>query len=538
LPQNSSMLRAEVERILDDSGIADEALKTVSIHGAIAINHLGKPGQLLVTLSEERPLRARKVNGSKFIDLLITIGIKEFEKDCLREELGGAAASQLLLPYKPLTGGELLKDLEISYKRHVISESLQNLILEHRLASSRLLIKPEYFLYDKLRKLSAVYLPIRPQLKACFEEHPKESLEATLPGFEAALKEYVSKGYLRKIDGRYSPSEDYIHRILSSSPAFMKFSRELEHVFKLYLSSALSSPLESLKEFGFNLSILKPPRLPDPLEFIDVETSLGTQSLRVDLGIREFVERFYGVRNGGLRIEKIAGVLNATYLAEFRIDGSVKKIFVKKYLNWTDFKWFVAWLWSIGVKNFSVLASIRMSNEIYFVNKLMELGFNTAEILHVSWPRRLLFQKYIEGADLLDILARSKDEEEFRRRAFTVGRLLAEIHEKGICLGDCNPFSFLFTPDDRIFLVDLEQCSYDDSFSWDLAELLYYTSHYLKPEEIDMFASSLAEGYLTVGNVDNLIQALDIRYARVLAPLALPWAPVRIRGSVMRVVRR
>ena len=531
-------VNAEAAKALDEIGIDRGDLAALSVHGPAALNELSRSNKLLAVLESGGQLRFQRIEDSRLIDLAIIVGLRRLREDCSEEKLGGAAASQLLIPYRPLVNEKLLKELELQYKQHVVAESLQNLILEHRLAASRLIVKPEYFLYDKLRRLSVTYLPIRPQIRACFEEGAGDSLRLVISGFRQALDRLVSEGVLGKVSGGYSPSERYVLEALSKSSALVRFSRELDHIFKLYLSAALSSPLEQLKEVRFDPSLFKPVKLPDPLEFVDVRTALGVQPLRVDLGIKDFIEKFYGVRRDEVRVSRVAGVLNSAYVAEFELDGSTRRVFAKKYLNWTDFKWFAAWIWSIGVKNFSLMASIRMSNEIYFVNKLMELGFNTAEILHVSWPRKLVVQKYVEGSDFVEVLERSRDAEEFRRRSFEAGRLLAEVHRRGICLGDCNPFSLLFTPDDEIFLVDLEQCSYNDLYSWDLAELLYYTSHYLKLRQVKPFASAFAEGYLTAGDPETLIQALDAKYARVLALLVSPLAPIKLKEAIMSVVRR
>ena len=528
----------EVAKALEEVGITEGDLAALSIHGPAALNDLSKPNKLLAVLENGGQLRFHGVEGSKLIDLALVVGLKQLREDCLEEKLGGAVASQLLIPYRPLANERLLRRLELEYKQHVVVESLQNLVLEHRLAASRLIVKPEYFLYDKLRRLAVTYLPIKPQIRACFEERAEDSLRIVIKGFEQVLDKLASRGILGKVSEGYSPTERYVLEVLSKSSAFVRFSRDLDHIFRLYLNAVLPSPLEQLRKIGSDPNLFKPVKLPDPLEFIDIETALGVQPLRIDLGIRDFVEKFYGVEGDRVRVSKVAGVLNSAYVAEFELNGSLKRVFAKKYLNWTDFKWFAAWIWCIGVKNFSLMASIRMSNEIYFVNKLMELGFNTAEILHVNWPRKFIIQRYVDGVNLVEALERSKDVEEFRRIAFEIGKLLAEVHRMGICLGDCNPFSFIFAPDGRIFLVDLEQCSYNDMHSWDLAELLYYTSHYLKLKQVESFASAFAEGYLTVGDPENLIEALDVKYARALALLASPLTPIKLKEAIMSVVRR
>jgi len=525
------------ELVLSCLGAESASVKSVSIHGAIALGYENEPYHVLVVLEGDAPPRFQRIKECVQADLVITVGEENLEGDCADERLGGAIASLLLFPYKTALGDQALDAAEVKYKRHVILESLQNLILDYRLASSHLLIRAEYFLFDKLRKLSAIHLPVRRLVKSCFHDHLSGSLKLVLPGFERALGDLVSQGILVRRGERYSPSEEYVLSTLSKSSAFLKISRELEHSFKLYLSASLSSPIEPLRGLTLDPMILRPVKLPEPSRYVERETGLGPQPLYVELGLRDFVETFYGVEPEKIRIRRAASALNSAYIIEFPTDGSRMRIFAKKYLNWTDFKWVAAWLWAIGVKNFSLLASIRMGNEIYFVNKLMELGFNTAEILHVNWSGRILFQKFIEGIDLARVLRSSLDEA-LATRGREIGALLARLHENGICLGDCNPSSFIFAADSRIYIVDLEQCSYDDSYAWDLAELLYYSARYLKPEQEDLFFSGVIEGYAEVGNIKVVEEAMDPKYARVLAPLILPRNPSEFREKIMRLAGR
>jgi len=524
-------------KILEEFDVGLDRVRALSIHGAAALGDLDRPSQLLVVFEGSQPFRIRRRKKPPKIDLMISVGERELLGDCSEEELGGAVAGAFLLPYIPVIAVDFLERMDVIYKRHVIVESLQNLILEHKLASTRLLIGPEFFLYDKLKRLSAVYPPIRPYIEASLEGGLERFLKNSLRGFEKALDLLVEEGVvIRKRDG-YSPSDEFVKEILSKKSIYTKFSEELEHVFRLYLNAGLSSPIDSIKDLGLDLRMLKPVKIPEPSEMIKIETSLGPQPLFVDLGIKQFIEMAYGVKQNEIELKKVAGVLNSAYVASFKVNGRELKIFVKKYLDWTDFKWFAAWLWAIGVKNFSLLASIRLSNEIYFVNKLLDLGFNAAEILHVNWPRKILFQKFIEGRNLVNVLTSGLGEVELEEKSRRVGRLLGRLHRNWISMGDCNPFNVIFSNDGEIYLVDLEQCSYDGSFSWDLAEILFYTCHYLDADLAERFGCSLVEGYLREGRVEDVIEAMDLKYSRIFLPLTPPWIQARVREAIMRKIK-
>ncbi|HDD56853.1 MAG TPA: hypothetical protein ENG18_02400, partial [Nitrososphaeria archaeon] len=444
-------------------------------------------------------------------------------------------AHSFLFPYHPIINEKLLEDLEKMYKRHVIVESLQNVILEHKLASTRLIIKPEYFLYDKLRRLTAIYPPSRRFVKEMLRTRGEVNI--VLDGFLKAIKDLVDQGILEERRGGYSPTDRFVHEVLSRKTVYDRFSDELEHFLKLYLTASFSSPLDAIKNIRFDLDVLVPVKIPDPSKMLYMETSIGPQPLAMSRGIRDFIRETYGVRPIDVKLRKVGSVFNSTYLASFKIDGREEKIFVKKYLNWTDFKWVAAWLWAIGVKNFSVLASSRMSNEIYFINKLSELGFNTAEILHINWPKKIIFQRFIDGADGLKALKNADEPRIFDDISYRMGKTLAELHEKGICIGDCNPFTFIFGSDGKIYLIDLEQCSFEDSKSWDLCELLFYTAHYLSSEEADRFSKNVVQGYLKVGEEDVVKDALDQRFLRIFVPWTPLWIQSKIRKAVTEILR-
>jgi len=517
----------EVVEELKRVGVAVESVKALSIHGASAER---RPSIILVITDMVRQFRFVK----RGLSLLILADEESVLRDASNEEFGGIIAHSFLLPYNPIINERLLKDLERRYKRLVIVESLQNLILEHKLASTRLIIKPEYFLYDKLRRLTAIYPPSRRFVREMFKGS-RDDVNRVLEGFLNAVKELVEQGILEEKHGGYSPTDRFVHEILSRKTIYDRFSGELERLLKLYLTASFSSPLDAIKSISLDLDILIPMRVPDPSKMLYMETSIGPQPLATSKGIRDFIHEAYGVRPVDVRLRKVGGVFNSTYFASFKVDGREERIFVKKYLNWTDFKWVAAWLWAIGVKNFSVLASSRMSNEIYFINKLSELGFNTAEILHINWPKKMIFQRYIDGVDGLKALKNAGEPRIFDEVSYRMGKTLAMVHEKGICIGDCNPFTFIFTGDEA-YLVDLEQCSFEGSKPWDLCELLFYTGHYLNPEEAERFSRNVVQGYLDVGERSVVRDALDQRFMRIFVPWTPPWIQSRIRRSVREVL--
>ena len=512
-------------------------VEALSIHGVPAITKNPDSGimSLLIVLKENNALKIKRKRVLPNLSYSVIIGGESLAKDSSDEVYGGVAAHLFLFPYLPMINGEKLHGMEEEYKRHIIVESLRNLILEHQLASSRVVIKPEYFLYEKLRRLSVTYPPSRPLIRAVFTSTwTSKAVKMSIKGFERAITKLVEEGILTDVGEGYSPTPSFVEEVLSSSTVYQRLSDELEHAFRLYLTSGQASSLDFLRNVEFNFKTLIPPRLPDPSRMLYIQTSLGLQPLMEKLGIRELVEKVYGINASKVKVKRIGGVLNSAYVASFKTNGGEERIFMKKFLNWTDFKWVIAWLWALGVKNFSVLASTRMGNEIFFVNKLAELGFNTAEILHVSWPKKIIAQRYINGLDGVRSLLKGLGTERFIEVSRTMGRILAELHSKDITMGDCNPHSFLFTKDGEVYLIDLEQCSFGGLRDWDIAELLFYTAHYLDGDNAEKFASETVKGYLEKGERDVVEGALKQKYSRLLTP----WTPIWIQRRVEKGVRK
>ena len=73
-----------------------------------------------------------------------------FERDIEMGFLGEAIASKLIFPWTSLFGQEYLHRKELSIKKRLILELIQNLAQNFPELSSRMQIKPQYFLYEVL----------------------------------------------------------------------------------------------------------------------------------------------------------------------------------------------------------------------------------------------------------------------------------------------------------------------------------------------------------------------------------------------------
>jgi tRNA A-37 threonylcarbamoyl transferase component Bud32/predicted nucleotidyltransferase len=470
-----------------------------------------------------------------------TVSVLAVDENAMRSDvtngsLGEFVAGRLLTPFYPIVGVALLEEFDKTYKKNVVLELCDNLILEHRMAASELLIQPEYFLFEKLRRRALIYPPARYSYSKIFSgPHKKVNTEICMKGFYAALTELESEGLLVKDGEYYRLSNKFVLSTLNQTSTFAKKLYDFERMFKMYLVHGYAGRFnpriiaeELYSKIKRSLFYKTENDLPDPEEYVFIKTAIGKQQLKERFDILDFVERVYDADRSQISIRKIGRMLNSTYIVTIHTKDTEEKIFVKKYLNWTDLKWVAARIWTVGVKNFSVVAEVRLSNEVYFVNKLAELGFNTADIYHINWKKKLLFQKFIEGQDLMQIWMSKNEQNMQEKAAFMAGRELAKIHQYDITLGDCKPENFIISGD-KVYITDLEQASFNGDKAWDLTEVVLYIGHYLDANKSVEYARAILSGYLSIGDKSVLENVVKGKYASLL----IPWTPVWIQRRVL-----
>jgi len=273
-------------------------------------------------------------------------------------------------------------------------------------------------------------------------------------------------------------------------------------------------------------------QLEDPKKYLLIPTPLGFATLSDKTNIEDFVRK---VIPGGevldVKIEEIGGVLNSVYLLTFQRNHEKQKVVVKKFKDWYGFKWFPLALWTLGTKSFAVLGRSRLERE-YSVNQFLHSqGFPVPRILYMSLQQSLVFEEYIEGKSLTEIIKHiiSSKEKNIAKIALVreVGRKIAEAHTLGVSLGDCKPENIIVTKDGKTCFVDLEQATRNGNQAWDVAEFLYYSGHYVSPISTADTAVTIAKefirGYLEAGGKQETVKkAGSARYTKVFSIFTPP----------------
>jgi len=272
----------------------------------------------------------------------------------------------------------------------------------------------------------------------------------------------------------------------------------------------------------------------DPENLVFVKTANGLVPLANRMDVGAFARKVLMTDEGAqIRVTSMGGILNDVYLVSANVDSKEKKVVVKRFRDWSNFKWFPLTLWSIGTRTFTVLGSSRLERECAINRLLHSEGIAVPELLYVSPNRRLVFMEYIPGENVSLTIRRIADPKNYGNQAkdigliSKVGSLFARVHSVGVSLGDTKPENILVDREGQIYLTDLEQAGRNGDQAWDVAEFLYYSGHYVSPfveaRRVEMMAQSFIKGYMQGGgNVKTVNNAAKTKYTKVFSVFTFP----------------
>ncbi|MCW4045631.1 MAG: hypothetical protein NWE94_08965 [Candidatus Bathyarchaeota archaeon] len=477
--------------------------------------------------------------------ILFTVDHWVFDRDVDRGFLGEALASILIFPYTALKGKEYLHTQEIILKKRLILELSANLAAGFPELSYIMYIKPQYFMYEAMLNRVRVFPPLAygmPNLM-CSKINRRET-EAVLRGYNEALDQLAREEKIIRSDGYVLIPEKMVKESQNPKVRFVNISKsaprtlfttlfglfpQLLNFFSQNTDARLNfQRLTQKKENNMTRHFI------DPQKYVYVPTSEGLVSLADKLSITAFAQKILvNGENAAVKFERVGGVLNDVYLIRARSNGAEKKALVKRFKEWSGFKWFPLTLWAAGARAFSVLGSTRLEKECAISERLRREGFNVPKILHVNHSERLVFMEYIEGENLSSAIKRiaaadGKEETMNDLRQITrVGETMAQVHSRNVALGDTKPENVITSANGEIYLLDFEQASHGGDKAWDVAEFLYYSGHYLPPlssnSKAEAIAKAFVSGYLSAGgDIDTVRKAGTPKYTRVFSVFTLP----------------
>ena len=468
-----------------------------------------------------------------------------FERDVDRGFLGEAVAGSLISHHTTLLGKEYLHKQEVLLKKRLILESLENLVLSFPDLAQQLHIKPKYFMYEVMMNRLRIFPPLAyGTSKFMNGAAAKEEVETVLQGYTEALEQLEKENKIEFSDSYVRVPKKFVAK--SKNPKVL-LTNITKNAPRTLFTSVLSSLPQLLNFFSQNteallklqkFTIKKEPdetrSFMDPQKYVFVPTAKGLVSLADRLDVEAFARKvLLHDEKGKIKVEPVGGVLNDVYLIKAYHDGVERKVLVKRFKDWSGFKWFPLALWSFGARNFAVLGRTRLEKECAISEFLRCEGINVPKILHVSHSERLIFMEFIEGEDLSNAIKRIADAKtggqygEDLAKLEKAGEVFARVHALNVTLGDTKPENTIFDWEGNVYLLDFEQAAHEGDKAWDLAVFLYYAGHYLQPLYSNGKAEAIAEafvnGYLMGGgDAGTVRKAGDSKYTRIFSVFTMP----------------
>ncbi|MFZ7137142.1 MAG: lipopolysaccharide kinase InaA family protein [archaeon] len=519
-------------------------ITAVCVYGPWACGYADKKTDVNVLLVLDRYLlrlhNYYDTNDDIKISILI-VNQSDFERDIKKGWLGEFCAERLLVPYVPLINAEYLENNEIKAKKRTIMELLGNLILEFPESSYDFSIKKDYFMYETMMRKAKLFPPLAYVFQNVTQKNGEQNIKNIMDGYVKAFKELEKENVIVLFDDHIKITAKHIEAIKNwknKIPVVIKFLRRMTvtPILRMFSETADSFIQEQRLFTSNNKNIISAnhlvSQLEDPKKHVLLPTPLGTISLADKSDIIDVAKKLLVAdKFSKIKIKKIGGVFNDIYLLTITKSDEERKVIVKQFLDWSNLKWLPLSMWSFGTTSFSVLGTSRMEKEYAITNYLHNNGFPVPQIFHISYPKRLLFEEYIQGNELVKTIKQifeannipQASDLELVKKA---GQIVAKAHGLGVTLGDCKPENFMVT-EKGIFLLDLEQASRNGNKTWDVAEFLYFSGHYspaMSPTTPAItIAKSFIEGYLQAGgDKKTVIRAASPRYTKVFAVFTSP----------------
>jgi tRNA A-37 threonylcarbamoyl transferase component Bud32/predicted nucleotidyltransferase len=394
-------------------------------------------------------------------------------KDAEKAALGEFVIGRLLHPYEPLINNEYLKEVEVTYKKRVIIETINNLA-NKSIFYKEFIIPIRYFLLAKIKERSKIYPhAVYSYIKTYTAQNASKNLAISIAGFKDALKILESEGYIRFYDdnsiiiNKDIKKKVIINNILNGIYAYLVHFYAGRDTLRFFRGEARSK----MKRKREITSIDK--------EFIEPESVLYLKdvSLLYDDWLTQVIHNINKDKTkADIKISKLGDIYSTTSL--YVLNDT--KVVVKHYASVKSLKWIALNFWMLGVVKLITSSRVRQLNEYKAFRILRELGINVPKIIGVSYNAKITVIEYIEGITLdciiNDILSFKSNDLKLVKM---FGDILYNIHKYGYMLIDTKP-SNIIVKDDKLYIVDLEQFRIYNNYSWDLICFLYYSLKFIK----------------------------------------------------------
>jgi hypothetical protein len=284
------------------------------------------------------------------IVFFLVVDQRVFESDIRRGFMGEAFAGKLIFHYVTLYGKEYLDDKEFNLKRRLVLEELENLALTYPELVYHMKIKPQYFLYEtilnRLRNVPLLSYEFSGFLKDIRLQNETESLTV----YKAVLQQLSKDGVISITDDYVTISKEFIHQKQKSKGGLHSITRNVQRTLFSSLFESFPQILSQISQNANTIfrtqhinwrNLLQEPQFVDSHANLFVPTSGSMVSLAERINIRQYVEKlFFSEGAVDVEIKSLGGVLNDVYLISASVKGEEQRVLVKRFKEWSGFKWF------------------------------------------------------------------------------------------------------------------------------------------------------------------------------------------------------
>ncbi|MCX8185138.1 MAG: hypothetical protein RMI56_03640 [Sulfolobales archaeon] len=219
-------------------------------------------------------------------------------------------------------------------------------------------------------------------------------------------------------------------------------------------------------------------------------------------------------------LRKVFAIENLDFLitqSEIREIGG-KKLVIKKFTSEIGLlKWLPPAILLRASYPFTITPRERFKREVGFMEFKDWSELRVPKILSVDESELVITREYIEGKIVrCDKLADVR----------ILGRVLAEVHNRGFSMGDVKPSNFLISGSVP-YVIDAEQSTQfrEDMGSWDLAVAAFFISlaSYIDTEKFRKLFNEFSNSYLEAGGSrESYCDILSPKNAVLLTFMPLP----------------
>ena len=458
----------------------------------------------------------------------LVVDRKALERDAKSALLGEFAVGRLLHIYDPIVNAEFLAAVERDYKRRVIMEEVQDIVVSTGVLSTEIIFPLEFVAFSKIKRRKALYPGAAYSYYKTYAANNR-NLEFALEGYRRALADIVTEDgelFATRENGLLQISDKRI--FVEGGRTRLKLTKRLHEVSSYLVHTyagrkimylAVMEAESKLRRKGKSVQLpdfMAFPsraywRLPEGRLIIDSRDWLG------DLG--------YSVT----RKRRLGNVNSRTMLY---VLSDERKIAVKELAKTKAVKWAALNLWTAPVKRFRIDPLLRLGTEYKAIRHIRNLGLYTPAIEAVVLDRKLLVTQFIEGKTLADVMRdciRGRGDVNLLREA---GAQIARIHSAGSCFGNIKPKNVIVRGSD-LYFTDVEQFVFQGGDPvWDLAQFISWGLKGISNS--DMVAAMTREflkGYIDVVGPGNIVRlASSRRYIESFYPVLSP--------SVARTIKK